>query len=237
MKASFVLFLYLEATLGEVKRVNKKILSLLAIIIISVAVAIPVYSTLAVKPKPKILVRMDLPLHNLGMGSSEIHGDKIIFSGAEWDENETVGGARLLVIQWLPNPDPGPTHVPAPSVSPLGPVTHMYTGGEIYATAHGIRDAYTMVGTWHMEFVVTFDIGGVDSGFQFKHTCKGVGMIHAATWSGSGFGALEGIKVSGVSIADISRAFMEQMPVTKILFGEVSSGYTKLPPRNVPVPS
>lgn len=213
---------------------NKKILALLSIVIVSVAVAIPVYSALAVKPKPKILIRMDLPLHNLGTGITETHGDKIVFTDAMWDENETVGGAKLMIMQWLPNPDPGPSHVPAPSVFPMGPLTHQYGGGEIYATAHGIRDAYTMAGTWHMEFIVTFDVGGVDSGFQFKHTCQGVGLIHAATWSGSGFGAFEGIKVSGVSIADISRAYMEQMPVTKTLFGEVSSGFDNLPPRNVP---
>ena len=200
-----------------------------------IAIAIPIYSAFAVKPKPKILIRMDLPLHSLGTGSTKTQGDKIVFEDASWDAGGA--GASIMIFQWLPNPDPGPTHIPAPSVFPAGPLTHQYSGGEIYATAHGIRDAYTMTGTWHMEFEVSFDTDNnqeVDSGFTFKHTCNGVGLIHAASWDGSGFGAFEGMKVSGVSIADIAAAMQSGTPVTKILFGEAKSGFDSLPPRNIP---
>ena len=105
----------------------------------------------------------------------------------------------------------------------------MYSGGEIYAITDGIRDQYTMAGKWHMDWTVTWEINGVPSGFKFRHDCTGIALAHAATWGGEGFGLFEGVKVSGVSIA-----YLGEMPVTKMAFGEVTSGFDNLPPRTIP---
>ena len=204
---------------------NKKALVLIAIVI-SVIVAIPILATLAVKPKPKILLRLDLPITLDDPGTSVVVGDNVIFKDQVYVGDE----ASLVIFQWSLNPTPPPSHLPAPSIPPIWDLTHSYDEGLIYATTHGNRDLYTFTGKWHMEFTVTFVIDEEPSGFNLKHDCTGVGLAHAASWSGQGFGVFEGLKVSGVSIADLSQA----MPVTKILWGEVSSGHDNLPPPNVP---
>jgi len=206
---------------------NKKLLAVVIIAILALT-AIPLFLAFAVTPKPKIVVRLDVPLKGVtGSGSSEEHGDNVIFHDLEWGEG--AGGVTLTIVQWLPNPAGDPSHIPAPSILAPFPVTHRYTGGDLEATAHGNRDAYTGTGKWHMEFTITFMIDGVASGFNLRHDCNAVGTVHCATWDGEGFGAFEGVKVAGVSYADLTI-----QPVVKHLSGEVSGGFDNLPPRNIP---
>jgi len=205
---------------------NKAVLVIVVVAILALA-AIPMFSALAVAPKPKIVLRLDVSLKSVDPGVVEQNGDNIIFRDAEWEEG--VAGVNLTIVQWLVNPSGSPSHIPAPSIMAPMPVTHKYTGGDLVATAHGNRDAYTATGKWHMEFAITFVIGGVASGFKLRHDCTAVALVHCATWDGQGFGAFEGMKVSGVSYADLTI-----QPVVKHLYGEVSAGYESLPPRNVP---
>ncbi len=202
-------------------------------IVLSALILVPVLSALAVTPKPKIAVRMDLTIRQTDPGTQETKGDKVIFKNVinenALDDEENPIGAMLMILQWLPNTEKEPSHVPAPSIFSPFPVTHRYTGGVIYAVSHGTRDKYTAAGKWHMDWTVTWNIGGVDSGFKFRHDCTGSGLAHAATWGGEGFGRFEGVKVSGVSIA-----YLAELPITKRVFGEVTSGFDNLPPRNIP---
>ena len=205
---------------------KKKVLAI-AVIAILALVALPAMSA-SVGQKPKIVVRLDVPLRSTSEGKVlENGGDNIIFRDAQWVDGGT--GVNLTIAQWLPNPLGDPSYIPAPSILAPAPITHRYTGGDLVATAHGNRDAYTGTGKWHMEFTITFMINGVASGFQLRHDCNAVGTVHAATWDGQGFGAFEGIKVAGVSYADLTI-----QPVVKHLSGEVSSGFENLPPRNIP---
>ncbi len=205
---------------------RKKVLEI-AVIAIVALVALPIISALAAAPKPKILVRLDVPLKSTSEGRELENGDNIIFHDAEWKEGGT--GVNLTIAQWLPNPLGDPSYLPAPSIAKPFPLTHKYTGGTLSATAHGNHDAYTGTGKWHMEFTITFTIGGVASGFHLRHDCNAVGLVHCATWDGEGFGAFAGVKVAGVSYADLIL-----QPVIKHLSGEVSSGFDNLPPRNIP---
>ena len=205
---------------------KKKVLAI-AVIAILTLVTLPIISALAVAPKPKITVRLDVPLRSTSEGTVLRNADNIIFHDAQWEEGGT--GVNLTIAQWLPNPLGTPSHIPAPSILAPFPITHKYTGGELAATAHGNRDAYTFTGKWHMEFTITFMINGVASGFNLRHDCNAVGTVHCATWDGEGFGAFEGVKVAGVSYADLLI-----QPVVKHLSGEVSSGFENLPPRNIP---
>jgi len=212
--------------------VNRKTWVFIALFF-SALILVPVFSAMAITPKPKIIVRMDLPITVTDPGITETRGDNVIFKDMvnenALDDEENPIGANLTILQWLPNTEKEPSHVPAPSIVPNFPVTHRYTGGVIYAVTHGTRDLYTMAGKWHMDWTVTWNIGGVDSGFKFRHDCTGVGLVHAAEWGGEGFGLFEGVKVSGVSVA-----YLGERPVTKIAFGEVTSGFDNLPPRNIP---
>jgi len=205
---------------------RKKVLAI-AVIAIVALVALPIITALAAAPKPKIVVRLDVPLKGTSEGTVLRNGDNIIFHDAQWEEGK--GGVNLTIAQWLPNPLGDPSYLPAPSILAPFPVTHRYTGGELAATAHGNRDAYTNTGKWHMEFTITFMINGVASGFHLRHDCNAVGTVHCATWDGEGFGAFAGVKVAGVSYADLTL-----QPVIKHLSGEVSSGFANLPPRNIP---
>ena len=228
---------------------NKKALIVIALAL-SVLIAVPAFSAVAANQKPKIILKIDVWLNTPAedSGNVKIVGDHVLHEGTMWD-----GAATMTVLQFLPNPYPdseaiipgsdppeyfykGHTHLPAPSVMPF-PITHMYMAGSFEATSHGERERYTNAGKWHMEFTITLgEIEGEPFGWQIKHTCQGVAIVHAASWSGQGFGILEGVKASGVSIANM----MEQGPaarpgtVHKLLEGVVTSGHDKFPARLTP---
>jgi len=212
--------------------VNRKTCIFIALFF-SALILVPVLSAFAITPKPKIVIRMDLPIRVTDPGTTKRNGDNVVFKDLinenALDAEENPIGANLTILQWLPNTEKEPSHVPAASIFSPWPITHWYTGGVIYAVSHGSRDQYTMAGKWHMDWTVTWNIGGVDSGFKFRHDCTGIGVVHAAEWGGEGFGLFEGVKVSGISIA-----YLMEMPVTKIALGEVTGGFDNLPPRNIP---
>jgi hypothetical protein len=200
-----------------------------AVALLCLIIAIPTISALAtVGAKPKILVNITVPLKSVaGEGTSEQRGDNIMFKDACWTATPT--GVTLKIYKWLPNTSPPPEYVPAPSSGEEPwPLSNKYTGGTCLAEAHGTRDAYTFSGKWHMQFKVTFNINGVESGFEFRHDCTAVGLVHSATWDGQGFGAFDGLKVSGISIADLTKA-----PATKLMWGEVTGGWDNIPAANV----
>jgi hypothetical protein len=202
---------------------NKKVLVLIVLITL-IAFVIPIIDTTAIKPQPKIMIRLDTPLVITDPGTSELNGDKIVFKDQVFTEGPWDEEVRLMIFVWQINPDPPPSHLPPPGPGNWPAPMMVCSPGTVYATTHGIRDAYTMTGKWHMDFTVTFMVNDVESGFEFRHDCTGVGLIHAASWGGEGFGVFEGVKVSGASVIDLYEG-MQNPPLSKTMWGVVSSGF------------